>query len=281
VAAALPSLVAELSQAADPFAGSVERRRCARARDGSHHPAAAAGELPGRSGRAQHGTVVPEPFRPQLVHGFGVAGICLIRLRGLRPASGRGRVGLASENAAHRIAVEWDTAQGVRSGVYIPRRDTASLLTAMVGGRLFPGAHHLARFRVDEDDGHYRIALAARDGIHVQVEAHLAADLQAGSVFDSLEQASRFFTRGSIGWSVTRQTGVYDGLELDAPGSRLEPARLVSVASSFFDDPRRFPPGTVAPDSAFVMREVPSRWHAREAMAARWPRGLCISVHSV
>jgi hypothetical protein len=140
-------------------------------------------------------TIVPEPFRPQLVRGFGVAGICLIRLRGLRPATGLGRVGFTSENAAHRIAVNWNTADGVRFGVYIPRRDTASWITAVVGGRLFPGAHHLARFQVDEDDGRYRIALAARDGTHVRVEASLAVDLPPGSVFGSLEDASLFSSK--------------------------------------------------------------------------------------
>ncbi len=32
------------------------------------------------------------------------------------------RLGLRSENAAPRIAVEWDDATGPRTGVYIPRR---------------------------------------------------------------------------------------------------------------------------------------------------------------
>ncbi|MEA2492488.1 MAG: hypothetical protein QOJ29_399 [Thermoleophilaceae bacterium] len=39
-------------------------------------------------------------------------------------------LGLRSENASHRIAVEWDTAVGIRTGVYIPRRDTGSGLNA-------------------------------------------------------------------------------------------------------------------------------------------------------
>jgi hypothetical protein len=50
------------------------------------------------------------PFRPQLVHGWAVAGICLIRLGRLRPSRVPSAVGLRSENAAHRIAVEWDIA---------------------------------------------------------------------------------------------------------------------------------------------------------------------------
>ena len=67
--------------------------------------------------------------------------------------------------------------------------------------------------------------------------------------------------------SVTRQTGVYDELELDAPGSRLEPARLVcQFVSSFFDNPGRFPPGTVVPVSAFVSEG----FRADGGRASRW-----------
>lgn len=53
-------------------------------------------------------SLVPSPFRPQLVAGSAVAGICLIRLRELRPWFLPAALGLHSENAAHRIAVEWN-----------------------------------------------------------------------------------------------------------------------------------------------------------------------------
>ena len=50
--------------------------------------------------------LLPEPFRPKLVGGVGMAGICLIRLEKVRPLGLPGFIGVASENAAHRIAVE-------------------------------------------------------------------------------------------------------------------------------------------------------------------------------
>ena len=52
--------------------------------------------------------VLPPPFRPQIVRGYAIGGICLIRLKGIRPRFVPIPVGLRSENAAHRIAVEWD-----------------------------------------------------------------------------------------------------------------------------------------------------------------------------
>ena len=64
------------------------------------------------------GRVLPAPFRPQTIHGYAVAGICLIRLGSMRPRFLPAWAGLRSENAAHRIAVEWDTPAGTKTGVY-------------------------------------------------------------------------------------------------------------------------------------------------------------------
>src|SRR5947209_7960567 len=79
---------------------------------------------------------LPFPFRPMVRGGYGVAGICLIRLGGLGPVGVLRPFGLTSENVAHRVAVEWDGADGPSSGVYVPRRDTSSRLAALAGGRL-------------------------------------------------------------------------------------------------------------------------------------------------
>src|ERR1700749_2901214 len=71
--------------------------------------------------------LLPRPFRPKLQRGHAIAGICLIRLEHIRPAGVPEMLGLSSENAAHRVAVEWTDAAGVaREGVFIPRRDTGS-----------------------------------------------------------------------------------------------------------------------------------------------------------
>ena len=59
-----------------------------------------------------------------------------------------------------RVGARWE----VREGVFVPRRDTSSWLNFALGGRLFPGVHHHARFDVDENDGRYRIVLDSDDG---------------------------------------------------------------------------------------------------------------------
>src|ERR1039458_6530667 len=74
--------------------------------------------------------VLPEPFRPKLFGGVGMAGICLIRLKHMRPRILPSWLGISSENAAHRIAVQWESEGQIREGVYVLRRDTSSHLNS-------------------------------------------------------------------------------------------------------------------------------------------------------
>jgi hypothetical protein len=216
--------------------------------------------------------VVPPPFRPKLVDGVAIAGICLIRLAAIRPRVLPASFGVFSENAAHRIAVEWSSGHDTREGVYIPRRDSSSRLNRLLGGRLFPGRHHPAHFDVRESGDAYRVDMRSRDGVtHVLVEGHTTATLPAGSVFRSLAHASAFFEGGSLGYSATGRTGVYDGLELRSFTWRVEPLAVSGVRSSFFEDLRRFPTGSVEFDCALLMRNVEHEWHAREQMCVVIP----------
>lgn len=211
---------------------------------------------------------LPKPFRPQLVDGSAVAGICLIRLGHLRPRGLPAALGLRSENAAHRIAVEWDTADGTERGVYIPRRDTAALANAVMGGRLYPGEHHRARFDVEESDRRLRIAFESRDATtYVDVTVDLAEELTTSRLFADLDEASAFFRQGSSGYSATYGGRRLDGLSLETDAWRIGAATVASTSSSFFDDPARFPPGSATLDCALVMRHVPVTWRALDALA--------------
>lgn len=202
--------------------------------------------------------LLPTPFRPATVHGHGIAGICLIRLAGVRPAGLPPALGVTSENAAHRIAVEWDTADGPVAGVYIPRRDTSSRLTAVLGGRTFPGWHRRAHFDVYEGDGTYRIRFSSGD-VDVRVSAHRAEAVMAGSVFGSLDEASAFFRCAPLGYAATPAPGVFDGVELATDGWDMAPLHLDEVHSTLFD---------FEPDSAFLMAGIGTTWSARPDLVA-------------
>ena len=208
--------------------------------------------------------ICPPPFRPQVVDGHGIAGICLIRLKDTRPQRMPALVGTSSENAAHRIAVEWDTDEGVQSGVYVPRRDTSSLLNTAIGGRIFPGVHHRAHFEVDEQENEYSVAMnSVDDATHVSVSGTITDELPSESIFDSVEHVSQFFEDGSLGYSPASNPDQYDGLELRTMNWKVYPLEISSVASSFFDDADTFPEGSVEFDNALLMKDIDHQWHGK------------------
>jgi hypothetical protein len=216
--------------------------------------------------------ILPPPFRPKLIHGVGMAGVCLIRLRHIRPRFWPAGLGISSENAAHRIAVAWEGGGRLHEGVFIPRRDTSSRLNALAGGLLFPGLHRHARFIVEERADRYRIIVDSDDRrTHLLVEGRAAEALPSTSVFGSLGEASAFFERGSVGYSATARPGEFDGLELRTLAWRVQPLAVVRAESSFFEDQTLFPAGSAELDCALLMRGIDHEWHGRGVLRADAP----------
>ena len=207
--------------------------------------------------------LLPPPFRPKLVHGEAIVGICLIRLAAVRPRGVPPWITLGSENAAHRIAVEWEDDAGVlREGVYVPRRDTSSCVVSMLGGRVFPGLLHRARFDVRETDQQLRVSMVSADGeTSISVDATVSTDHSKASIFSSLAEASAFFEHGSVAYSPGAVPGTYDALELRSYAWKVEPLTVHAVQSSFYERADLFPPGTVALDNALLMRRIEHEWH--------------------
>jgi hypothetical protein len=216
--------------------------------------------------------VLPRPFRPKLIHGWGMAGVCLVRLGGLRPAFLPAGVGINSENAAHRIAVEWDENGAIREGVFIPRRDSSSMFNRFAGGKVFPGFHHAADFRVLETLNRFKLEVRSADrATFIRVHARVTDQLPPDSIFRSLNEASEFLRGGALGWSLRGADHAFDGLELACDQWQMEPLAVELVESSFFSNPDRFPPGSAEFDSAFLMRDIAHKWHARGKLAVESP----------
>lgn len=208
--------------------------------------------------------ILPKGFRPKLHDGHAVVGICLIRLENARPKGIPAAIGVSSENAAHRTAVEWSGLDGQRrEGVYVARRDTNSWLNAFAGGRIFPGEHHHSRFEVCDQERSVSIKVTSpEDETSIVVRGRPSVTLPSSSGFKSLAEASEFFEPGRIGYSVTRNNDRLDGLELRTARWQVAPLEIEEVRSSFFSDESRFPRGSVVFDHCLIMRDIEHEWHA-------------------
>ena len=203
--------------------------------------------------------LLPPPFRAQVLHGQAIVGICLIRLRHERLKGLPAALGMASENGAHRIAVEWEADDQRQTGVYIPRRDTSSALNYVLGNHLL-GIHHHTAFAVREAAGNYDISFRSTDGTRLAVQANETDAWPATSIFAGLNQASDFFRQGAAGYSPRANGRGYEGVQLQTPDWQVSPLAVQHVSSSFFANEALFPAGSVVFDNALLMRNTAHEW---------------------
>lgn len=203
---------------------------------------------------------LPAPFRPKIVNGYGLAGICLIRMNRIGPRVLPMPVVGSSENGALRFAVEWEHEGKNYQGVYIPARYTTSRLAAFAGARFFPGRHYMARFQVEETLDEFHIQLDCQE-LRLNLAARLADSFGGSAVFSSLDEASTFFRNGANGFSDALRPGKFDGVELRIFDWQVSPLRIDQLACDYFEDTRRFPPGTAEFDNALLMRGLNNEFH--------------------
>ncbi|HAV63719.1 MAG TPA: hypothetical protein DCY13_15300 [Verrucomicrobiales bacterium] len=205
--------------------------------------------------------LLPAPFQPKLIGGWGIAGICLIRLEQLRPRGLPVAVGLASENVALRIAVKWREGDVNREGVFVPLRLTDSRFNSLAGGRLFPGVHQRAHFWTAQSTNCIKIEVRDPAGnVTIRVAARTHETAPAGSLLAELADAADFFRSGSCGWSPGLRGGSFDGLRLHATDWRLEPLMVEHLTAPWFADEDRFPRDSIEFDSAFLMQNIEHEW---------------------
>ena len=147
--------------------------------------------------------IIPQPFTAKIYKGKAIVGICLIRLKHIRPKGVPAFMGISSENGAHRIAIEWTENGETEQGVFIPRRDTSSFLNSIAGGRIFPGRHFRAKFDVKEENEHYHVAFKSSGGITISIDGDKTDKLNSNSIFQNLDNASKFFEGVQLGTHLT------------------------------------------------------------------------------
>jgi hypothetical protein len=218
--------------------------------------------------------IIPEPFRPKVYNGKTIVGICLIRLKNIKPKGFPDFMGISSENGAHRIAIEWDEEGETKQGVYIPRRDTSLRLNKLAGGRIFPGKHNLAKFNVKEGGGKYHIDFASEDHTSILIDAIESNQFPTDSIFENLSNASAFFERGEVGYSPHKNT--YEGLMLQVYTWQVQPLEVTNIHSSFFENLNIFPEGSVRFDNALLMTKAEHEWKTVPKIL----QSLCIDNNS-
>ena len=198
--------------------------------------------------------------------GRALVGICLLRVRDLRPAGLPTALGRSFDGFAHRIAV---TRGDGSPGVHIVRRETADRLARAVGGRLFPGTHGAIDVEPMADD--LRVEARGRGGpaLVVDVVDEPPPSGSTPSVLGDDDAASRFFAAATEATSPSRRTGRYEALHMDAAPFSVRAVRVREVVLDRLAWALgNLPPSALRFDSAFLVRDVPVRFLPAPAAAA-------------
>ncbi|HTN79565.1 MAG TPA: hypothetical protein VMK16_07820 [Acidimicrobiales bacterium] len=200
--------------------------------------------------------LVPGPFWLHMVGGFAVGSITLDHVTALRPRGLPAAAGFTSQNAAHRIAVEWDQHGRKAAGTFVLSRHTSARRIAVAGDRLFPGLRMRADFDVDDRGPNVSVGFRGSDGSAVDAEVVVDDDVGRSELFSAPQEGWRLAVRGAMTASLRRKAGELDWIDEHARGGRVRAASIERVTSSLFSAAL----GT--PDSAIVARDVMIEWQA-------------------
>ena len=205
---------------------------------------------------------VPKPLEIVMQNGFAIVGVCLIRLEQLRPKRLPTAIGISSENMAHRIAIRYPKDKEMQDGVFIWRRETDQEFITLLGGRLFPGVHGKARFKVVEDHQVLKMDVSTeKNEADISLDAEKMGHWQATPTFKSFDEVSQFFVKGDCGFSCSLRKKKLEGIRLKTLKWEMTPLQVTRVYAAFYQKNDLFPKGSIEFDCACFMHHIPHEWH--------------------
>lgn len=182
--------------------------------------------------------------------------------------------GMSTENAAYRFAVEWDSDGKTCYGVYVPKRETSSNLTAIAGGKIFPGQFDLASFDSFQEGNHFQVSVRKGDEApHIFFDGDVVAEYPSGSIFSNYDEAREFLLQATVGFSPGSHRDL-DGIELKLIDVDIQPMSIRRASMTYLENSVDFPPGSATLDSAMIMRGLKHEWHPASAPAPGNPKTI-------
>jgi hypothetical protein len=206
-------------------------------------------------------SLLPSYLEPLVINGYASAAICLLRLKNIGMKYSPSFLRITSENAAHRFLVKYTKGNEEGTAVFIPRRDTDSILNVVLAGKMFSWPHYSASFLVKEANGNYCVKMQSKDHHSmVQVEAQLSDTFPSKSMFDSLDHASDCFHGCAVGISPSAQVSKVKTIKLKTKTWYVKPLHISFLKSSYFENKSLFPEGSIEFDNGILMEGIEHEW---------------------
>jgi len=105
--------------------------------------------------------------------------------------------------------------------------------------------------------------MRSKDGaIEVKLTGEVSENLPKNSIFPSIAEASAFFEKGSLGYSVTKGGKELDGITLQIENWKVEALDLDLVKSNYYENENVFSKDLIEFDHALLMRNIAHEWHS-------------------
>ncbi len=215
--------------------------------------------------------LLPSPFEPRLVDGFGLVGILLFKMRDLECERNIGLPTFSSEHVLYRIAVTWQQGGRRYHGMYILRHEVNTRLPIRQTRRgLFPLAAIPVTWRRMPWSGSFEWTLKNRNRLRLEIGARLSRKFPVESVFESLEAASDFFARERAAVAPRYQKTVFANTHFLPLNWSLKPLHIHQLKTDFSQLENLFPKGSIFFDSGLIWLQMPCRWQeGPEILASR------------
>ena len=97
-----------------------------------------------------------------------------------------------------------------------------------------------------------------------QIDATLSENFDEESIFRTLDNVSKFFEKGSLGFSPNGKN--LEGLKFETYEWKVKPLKVRNVKSSFFENDFFFPKGSIKFDNAILMENIEHEWKSVKSL---------------
>ena len=213
--------------------------------------------------------LLPSELRPRITAGSAIVVLCYTHLGRLETRFLPHRLA-TSHHLAYRVSAEAAGENGPTCSTWVAHRETSSRIGARWNEKVFRHGHGRSRFSIEDDACELTLRVESSRGDELFLRA--SACESTGTVFSQPNDVGEFFRNdGTIRphGVFAREADVVDAHNAFVP----EPLALIELRSAFFEDPDRFPSGSVAIDGAWRLTSTRTR-SVRERTAHGAERGV-------
>lgn len=215
--------------------------------------------------------LLPSPFEPRLVDGYGMVGILLFTMKDLTCETTMGFPSPPSDHVLYRIAVSWKQGGRTFHGMYLLRHEVNTRLPVRQRRRgLFPVVGIPVRWHKVSDSGSIEWTLKSKTKTKLHIKAKLSSCFSGGSVFGSLEEASDFFATERAAIAPRFQKSIFSNTHFLPLKWPVQPLFVNHLTTDVDQLQNLFPAGQIFFDSGLIWPKVPCKWQqGREILSSR------------